>query len=109
DLVRLHDPQLVAVPVAQPPLAVEQQVGVHVRLVVGGLGDQQVGDRRVVGVGEQVDVPAGEVLGGAAGERAHDRVGHQDVTVQVDQRLGDRRAEEQGLEQLAPIGEQGVD
>ena len=58
---------------------------------------------------EQVHVPAGDVLRGPAGQRAHHRVGHEDVAVEVDERLGDRGREEEGLEQLTAVGEQRVD
>jgi hypothetical protein len=107
-LVRLHHPQLGAVGPAQPPLAVEQQVGVHLRLA--GTGEQaQVADRRVVRVREQVDVASRDALGRPPRQGTHHRVGHQDVALEVDQSLGDRGAEEQRLEELTAVGEQSVD
>jgi hypothetical protein len=108
DLVRLDHPQLGAVRAAQAALAVQQQVRVEGALLGGGR-QIEVAHRRVVGVGEQVHVPARELLGGAPGQGAHHRVGDEDVAVEFDHRLGDRRTEEQGLEQLTAVGEERVD
>ena len=107
-LVRLHHPELGAVGPAQAPLAVEHEVRVQLRLT-GVRREAEVAHRRVVGMGEQVDVAAGDALGRPAGQRAHHRVGHEHVTVEVHEGLGDRGRQEQGLEELAAVGEQGVD
>jgi hypothetical protein len=109
DLVGLHDPQLGAVGPPQPPLAVEQQVRVQVGGLVRPGNEAEVRDRRVVRMGEQVDVPAGQLVRRPPAEGAQHGVRDQDVPVQVDQRLGDRRGQEEGLEELATVGEQGVD
>ena len=108
DLVRLDRPQLGAVGPAQPPLPVEQEVRVELQFTLGDV-EPEIADRRLVGVGEQVDVPAGQFFRRPAGEGAHHRVRDQHVAVEVDEGLRDGRGEEQGLEQLAPIGEEGVD
>jgi hypothetical protein len=109
DLVGLHHPQLGAVGPPQPPLAVQEQVRVQVQGIPGAGQEAEIGHRRVVGVGEEVDVPAGQLLGRPPRECAQHRVGDQYVAAEVDECLGDRRRQEQGLEQLPAVGEQGVD
>jgi hypothetical protein len=78
-------------------------------LLAGADVEAQVADRRVVGVGEEVDVPAGQFLRCPSGQGAHHRVRDEHVPVEADEGLGDGCGEEEGLEELAAVGEEGVD
>ena len=108
DLVGLDHPQLGAVGPAQPALAVQSRFG-------SSAGSPGAASRPRSPTGGSSGWASRSTCRPASSsavrpvEGAHHRVRHEDVALEVDERLRDGRGEEQGLEELAAVGEQGVD